>query len=80
MTPINLPKDLEDWARAEVAAGRAASVDDLVARTLRDWRDVHEHHRVLVGEAYAQVERGEAINEDAADSFIDALIGAAERR
>jgi hypothetical protein len=26
MTTITLPKDLEDWARAEVAAGRAAGL------------------------------------------------------
>jgi Arc/MetJ-type ribon-helix-helix transcriptional regulator len=35
MTTITLPKDLEDWARAEVAAGRAADVSELVAESVR---------------------------------------------
>lgn len=40
MTTILLPKDLEDWARAEVAAGRAAGVSELVAEIVREHRAV----------------------------------------
>ena len=79
MTTITLPKDLEDWARAEVAAGRAESVETAVEGALREMRDMRDSHRALVAEAYAQVERGEAIDEDEADAFIDALIGATPR-
>ena len=38
MTAITLPADLEAWARAEVAAGRAESVEALVAKGLRGYR------------------------------------------
>ena len=34
MTTITLPKDLEDWARAEVAAGRATSVEHAAQKAI----------------------------------------------
>lgn len=51
MNTITLPADLEAWAQAEVAAGRAANISELVAeamaesralRTLRDSLDAAE--------------------------------------
>lgn len=56
MTAINLPADLEAWARAEVAAGRAESVEALVEARLREsqrW----EHFRQSLEEAEAEAER-----------------------
>jgi Arc/MetJ-type ribon-helix-helix transcriptional regulator len=38
MTAVTLPEDLEAWARAQVAAGRADSVEALVADALRERR------------------------------------------
>ena len=43
MMAITLPADLEAWARAEVAAGRAESVEALVEarlRASRQWEDL----------------------------------------
>jgi antitoxin ParD1/3/4 len=39
MNQITLPADLLTWAEAEVAAGRAASVDLLVAEILEGHRE-----------------------------------------
>jgi Arc/MetJ-type ribon-helix-helix transcriptional regulator len=38
MSAIKLPHDLEAWAEAEVAAGRAASVSAFVAEAMADSR------------------------------------------
>ena len=38
MTAITLPKDLEDWGRAEVAAGRAASIDHAAQKAIAGYR------------------------------------------
>lgn len=56
MTAINLPADLEAWARAEVAAGRAESVEALVEARLRESRR-WEHFRQSLEEAEAEAER-----------------------
>lgn len=47
MTAITLPPDLEAWARAEVAAGRAESVEALAADALRQRRAWDETRRSL---------------------------------
>lgn len=70
MTSITLPKDLEDWARAEVAAGRAESVEALAALALDRARTETERHRRLV-------EAGRAsgwVDEAGADARIDLWI------
>lgn len=62
MTTITLPKDLEDWARAEVVAGRAASLDDLVAQALAERRGGAEGVKAMLDAARAQSERGERVD------------------
>ena len=74
MTTITLPKDIEDWARAEVAAGRAADIEALVAAVVREHRSLVSSHRALVEEAYQSVARGELIEEETADAEIDRWI------
>ena len=71
MTTITLPKDLEDWARAEVAAGRAASLDDLVVQALEERRGAVEDIKALLDDARAQVARGEAISLEAFRAHVD---------
>lgn len=61
MTAIKLPADLEAWARAEVAAGRAESVEALVAEALRERRAEIEYVREKLDEARASLARGEGI-------------------
>lgn len=63
MTAVNLPPDLEAWARAEVDAGRAESVDALVARALRARRELEELRRSL-DEAEAEADRDGAMRAD----------------
>lgn len=78
MTTITLPKDLEDWARAEVAAGRAASLDDLVARALSERRAEVDYVRGKLDEARASLARGEGIDGDAFLAELDGWIAELE--
>jgi hypothetical protein len=57
MTNITLPKDLEDWARAEVAAGRAASLEQAVGRGVRGYRRATETFRQSLDDAEAEADR-----------------------
>lgn len=61
MTAITLPADLEAWAQAEVAAGRAESVEALVAAALQERRAEIEYARGKLDEARASLARGEGI-------------------
>lgn len=57
MTTITLPADLEAWARAEVAAGRAESVEALVAKGLRGYRLGVDTFRKSLDDAVAEGDR-----------------------
>ena len=61
MTAITLTADLEAWARAEVAAGRAESVEALVAQALEERRAAVEYVRDKLDEARASVAAGRTI-------------------
>lgn len=61
MTAITLPADLEAWARAEVAAGRAVSVEALVADALTERRAEIEYVRAKLDEGRASIARGEGV-------------------
>lgn len=74
MTAITLPSDLEAWARAEVAAGRAESVEALVAQALAERRAEIEFVRGKLDEARASLARGEGISLEEAFKQIDAWI------
>lgn len=74
MTTITLPADLEAWARAEVAAGRAESVEALVADALKERREDVEFVRAKLDEARASLARGEGVPLEEAFRRIDAWI------
>lgn len=74
MTAITLPADLEAWARAEVAAGRAESVEALVAQALRERRTEVEYVRGKLDEARASLARGEWIDGDVFMAELDQWI------
>lgn len=60
---VVLPKDIEEWARGEVAAGRARSVDELVTRELRRARDMQAADvAALLDEGRADIAAGRAID------------------
>lgn len=61
MTDVTLPAELEAWARAEVAAGRAESVEALVADALADRRAEIEYVRGKLDEARSGLARGEGV-------------------
>lgn len=61
MTDITLPPDFEAWARAEVAAGRAESVEALVAKGLNGYRAEIEYIRGKLDEARASIAAGKGI-------------------
>jgi Arc/MetJ-type ribon-helix-helix transcriptional regulator len=74
MTTITLPKDLEDWARAEVAAGRAASVEQAVTRGVRGYRRAMETFRQSLDDAEAEADRDGWIPGDAFMRELDGWI------
>ena len=65
MTTITLPKDLEDWARAEVAAGRAASVEHAAQKAIAGYRAQMEAFRASLDEAEAEADRDGWLDADA---------------
>jgi len=73
MTAITLPKDLEAWAEAEVAAGRAESVNDLVARAVEGYRRALEAFRATLDAASADVRAGNGIPLDVVVKEFEAL-------
>jgi Arc/MetJ-type ribon-helix-helix transcriptional regulator len=74
MTAITLPADLEAWARSEVEAGRAESVDALVADAVKERRAEIEYVRGKLDEARASLARGEGISLEEAFRQIDSWI------
>jgi hypothetical protein len=78
MTAITLPADLEAWARAEVAAGRAESVEALVAAALNERRSEIEYVRAKLDEARASLARGEGIDGDVFLAELDGWIAELE--
>jgi predicted transcriptional regulator len=74
MTAITLPADLEAWARAEVAAGRAESVEAIAAEALKEHRAEIEYVRGKLDEARASIARGEGMSLDEAFQEIDSWI------
>ena len=58
MTSVRLPQRFEHWARIEVAAGRAKSVEDLAAHAL-------DLHRLRVDRFRASLRREPAKREHA---------------
>jgi predicted transcriptional regulator len=74
MTTITLPPDLLAWARDEVAAGRAESVEALVAQALQERRAEIEYVCGKLDEARASLARGEGVPLDEAFRQIDSWI------
>jgi len=65
MTTITLPPDLEAWARAEVAAGRGASVGDVAAKAIAGYRAQMEAFRRSLDEAETEAEHEGWLDADA---------------
>lgn len=73
MVTISLPKDLEAWAREQVARGRAESIESLVAQALHEKR-MFANHAPLIADAYAQAARGELFDESVVNEELDRWI------
>ena len=61
MLSVTLPVDLQAWADAEVAAGRAQSVDALVADALQVRKQSLDYVRGKLAEGVASLDAGEGI-------------------
>jgi hypothetical protein len=57
MTTITLPADLEAWAKAEVAAGRGDSIEEVATRAIARYRAHMEAFRRSLDEAEAEADR-----------------------
>ncbi|MGD9814409.1 MAG: hypothetical protein AB7Q23_04820 [Hyphomonadaceae bacterium] len=65
MTVITLPPDLEAWARAEVAAGRAQSVEHAAQKAIAGYRAQMDSLSRSLDEAEAEAEREGWLEADA---------------
>lgn len=65
MTSITLPADLEAWARAEVAAGRGKTVEDVANNAIARYRAQMETFRRSLDEAEAEADREGALDSEA---------------
>jgi hypothetical protein len=65
MTVITLPPDIEAWARAEVAAGRAESVEHAAQKAIASYRSQMDSLRRSLDEAEAEAERDGWLDADA---------------
>jgi predicted transcriptional regulator len=74
MTAITLPPDLEAWAEAEVAAGRAKSVEALVAKALQSQRAHQDYVRSALDQARASVAAGKTVSLREALNEIDVWV------
>ena len=61
MTAVTLPKYLEAWAEAEVAAGRAESVEALAVRAVAGYRRQMEAFRSTLDAVAAKAKYDEVI-------------------
>ncbi len=73
MTTITLPEHLEVWAEAEVAAGRAESVEDLTAKAVAGYRRQLEAFRASLDMASAEIRAGKGIPLDVVFKELEAL-------
>ena len=64
MNAITLPAELEAWAQAEVDAGHAASVDQLVVDALTRRREALDYVRARLDEGRAAIAEGRVIDGD----------------
>jgi Arc/MetJ-type ribon-helix-helix transcriptional regulator len=65
MTAITLPPDLLAWARAEVAAGRGASIEDVARNAIARYSAQMETFRRSLDEAEAEADREGALDAQA---------------
>jgi hypothetical protein len=72
MTAITLPADLEAWARAEVAAGRGGSIEEVATRAIARYRAHMEAFRRSLDEAEAEADREGWLDADAVFSELKA--------
>jgi hypothetical protein len=62
MTAINLTREIEAWAEAEVEAGRAESVEAFVIGVLNSCQAETEALRSMLDAARASISRGDGID------------------
>lgn len=74
MVTIALPSDLEDWAKDQVASGRAESIESLVAEALEVQRALSARHKDLVSKGLADIARGDVFDEAEIDAELDRWI------
>jgi Arc/MetJ-type ribon-helix-helix transcriptional regulator len=74
-----LPKELDEWVRAEVAAGRARSAEDLTRDALEAHKRRIEAFRTSLQEAEAEADRDGWLEGDAVLAEMDEMISTYER-
>lgn len=76
---VPLPREFQIWAEAEVAAGRAESVEKLVTHALEAHRMQAEKFRASLDAALSEADRDGWIEGDVFLAEMDSLIESLER-
>jgi hypothetical protein len=77
---IQLPRQFQTWAEAEVAAGRAERIEQLAARAMEAHRIQVEKFRLSLDEAVAEADRDGWIEGEDFLAEMDAMLGALEAK
>jgi predicted transcriptional regulator len=73
MTAIILPTHLETWAEAEVAAGRAESIESLTVKAIEGYRRAMDAFRKTLEDASAEAKAGLVIPLEQVVAELEAL-------
>ena len=78
MTAISLPADLQTWAEAEVSAGRAQSVEQIVVTAMRGYKSALEAFRKSLDDAVAEADEKGWLEADEVFDYVEERLAARE--
>ena len=78
MNLVALPGDLQTWAEAEVAAGRATSVEQIVIKAVAAYRHALEAFRKSLDDAVAEADEKGWLEADEVFAYVEDRLDARE--
>lgn len=78
MSVVTLPQDFEAWAQAEVAAGHATNIEQIVCKAVQGYRTGLEAFRQSLDDAIAEADRDGWLSADEVFDYVEERIEARE--